>query len=145
MKTDSQDKRYLGAAAQSAGALERLDRRYEADRDQRRDLLQDIQLAIWRSIGTFDGRCSERTWVYRVAHNAAATYVGRQRRRNSRHLAGLEDLTNMIEASGPDDAKHIWRKQPSEDLVMMLANIHERAHTFQTQVKQRNVRDAIEL
>jgi RNA polymerase sigma-70 factor (ECF subfamily) len=103
MKTDMRDERYLSAAAEYGRALERLARGYEADRDQRQDLLQEIHLALWRSMSAFDGRCSERTWVYRVAHNAAATYIARQRRTNMRKLATLEDLTNSSGADSPED------------------------------------------
>jgi RNA polymerase sigma-70 factor (ECF subfamily) len=41
--------------------------------EDRRDLLQEIHLALWRSFATFDDRCSLRTWVYRVAHNVATS------------------------------------------------------------------------
>ena len=41
-----QDERYRGAAAEYGGALERLARAYEADPDWRRDLLQEIHLAL---------------------------------------------------------------------------------------------------
>ena len=51
---------------------------YEADPDLRRDLSQEIHLALWRSFGKFNGRCSLRTWVYRVAHNVATSHVIRQ-------------------------------------------------------------------
>jgi RNA polymerase sigma-70 factor, ECF subfamily len=90
----SQDDLYHDAARQYGGALERLTRAYEADADVRRDLLQDIHVALWRSMPGFDGRCSLRTWVYRVAHNVAATHVLRQRRR-SQALVGLEELENL--------------------------------------------------
>ncbi len=73
-------------------ALDRLVRAYELDADKRRDLWQEIHLALWRSFEKFEGRCSLRTWVYRVAHNTAASYVIRQRRANSRVLIALEDL-----------------------------------------------------
>jgi RNA polymerase sigma-70 factor (ECF subfamily) len=43
--------------------------------DKRRDLLQEIHIALWRSLARFDGRCSTRTWVYRVAHNVATSHV----------------------------------------------------------------------
>jgi RNA polymerase sigma-70 factor (ECF subfamily) len=103
MKTELQDKRYLSVAVEYSDALARLARGYEADRDQRQDLLQEIHLAVWRSMILFDGRCSERTWVYRVAHNAATTYVARQRRGNSRNLATLEDLTTSSDGNSPED------------------------------------------
>jgi len=61
---------------------------YEADPELRRDLLQEIHLALWRSFGKFNGRCSLRTWIYRVAHNVATSHVVRQTRgkRNSAFL-----------------------------------------------------------
>ena len=85
-------------------ALDRLVRAYELDADKRRDLFQEIHLALWRSFEQFEARCSVRTWMYRVAHNTAASYVMRQRRSNSR-LLSLEDLDTMPESvvpSGPD-------------------------------------------
>jgi DNA-directed RNA polymerase specialized sigma24 family protein len=41
-----QDERYLEAAAQYGAALHRLATAYEADPDKRRDLLQDVHLAL---------------------------------------------------------------------------------------------------
>jgi len=81
-------------------ALDRLVRAYELDADKRRDLLQEIHLALWRSFEQFAARCSVRTWMYRVAHNTAASYVMRQRRSNSR-LLSLEDLDTMPESAVP--------------------------------------------
>jgi RNA polymerase sigma-70 factor (ECF subfamily) len=52
----------------------------EANAERRLDLLQDMHVALWRSFGAYDERCSVRTWVYRVAHNVAATHVDRERR-----------------------------------------------------------------
>jgi DNA-directed RNA polymerase specialized sigma24 family protein len=41
---------YEEVAADYGAALDRLARAYEADPDKRRDLLQDIHLALWRSL-----------------------------------------------------------------------------------------------
>jgi RNA polymerase sigma-70 factor (ECF subfamily) len=49
-----------------------LARVYKAQAEARRDLVQDIHVALWRNLAVFDGRCSLRTRVYRVAHNTAA-------------------------------------------------------------------------
>lgn len=90
-----QDERYMRAAALYAPAIERLARGYEADADLRRDLVQEVHAALWRSFAGFDGRCSERTWIYRVAHNAAAEYVRGRHRLNSARLVGLEDAAEI--------------------------------------------------
>lgn len=91
----SPDERYKDAAAEFGPAILRLARGYENDAEKRRDLVQDIHLALWRSFTVYDGRCSLRTWVYRVAHAAAASYVLRQKRWNANMLVSLEDLETM--------------------------------------------------
>jgi RNA polymerase sigma-70 factor (ECF subfamily) len=91
----SQDALYNEAAGVFGAALERLAGSYEADRDKRLDLLQDIHLAIWRSFEGFAGHCSLRTWVYRVAHNVAASHVLRHRRASARPLVSLDDVDDL--------------------------------------------------
>jgi RNA polymerase sigma-70 factor (ECF subfamily) len=102
----TQDGLYQDAAATYGPALERLAHAYEADPDLRRDLLQDIHVALWRSFAGFDGRCSLRTWIYRVAHNIGASHVLRQRRTNSQALVGLEELENLPDAASGQPAAY---------------------------------------
>jgi RNA polymerase sigma-70 factor (ECF subfamily) len=73
---------YQKAAGEYGTALDRLAHACEADPDRSRDLLQEIHLALWRSFEKFEGRCSLRTWTYRVAHNVGTSHVIRQSRRN---------------------------------------------------------------
>jgi RNA polymerase sigma-70 factor, ECF subfamily len=87
----SQDDQYKDAADKYGSSLERLARAYEADSEKRRDLIQEIHFQLWRSFRRFDARCSLRTWVYRVAHNVAASHVLRERRIFST-LVSLEEL-----------------------------------------------------
>ena len=69
------DELYEEAAATCGTALDRVARAYEPDPDKRRDLLQEIHVALWRSLENFEGRCSLKTWVYRIAHNTATSVV----------------------------------------------------------------------
>lgn len=93
--TSKQDALYEEAASGFGAALGRLARAYEADPDKRRDLIQEIHLGLWRSFEKFDGRCSLRTWVYRVAHNAATSHILRQRRARMPAMASLEELEDV--------------------------------------------------
>lgn len=122
---EDQDRLYRETAAQFGPALERLVRAYEADPDQRRDLLQDIHLALWRSLPGFAGQCSLRTWVYRVAHNVG---ISQRLRRRKLKLVSLEELADMPAA--PSDAADtqalarlhalIRRLTPPDNQVMLL-------------------------
>jgi len=103
----TRDQLYEDAAETYGPALERLARAYEADPDLRRDLLQEIHVALWRSFEGFDHRCSLRTWIYRVAHNVGASHITRQRRLNSQTLVGLEELENLAGDTSTDaDRNH---------------------------------------
>lgn len=94
----SQDGLYAEAAAAFGAALERLAGAYEAEPERRRDLVQDIHLEVWKSFAGFDGRCSMRTWVYRVAHNVGASHVAKDRRQ-VKTWGTLDDL----DAADPDN------------------------------------------
>lgn len=60
-------------------ALRRLAAAWEPDAAAREDLLQEILLALWRALPRFRGDASERTFVFRVAHNRALTHRFRPR------------------------------------------------------------------
>jgi RNA polymerase sigma-70 factor, ECF subfamily len=56
--------------------------------DEAEDLTQETYLRAWRSYGTFEGRSSLRTWMYRIAANVCLNAIGD---RGHRPLpAGLE-------------------------------------------------------
>jgi RNA polymerase sigma factor (sigma-70 family) len=61
------------------GALARLATSYVNTTADRDDLLQEIVVAIWRALPRFRGECSERTFIFRIAHNRAIAYITRKR------------------------------------------------------------------
>ncbi|MGH8293995.1 MAG: RNA polymerase sigma factor [Steroidobacteraceae bacterium] len=103
MRSSEQDETYQEASAAYGAALSRLVRGYEAAPEKQGDLLQEIHIAIWKSLGRFNGSCSLRTWVFRVAHNVAASHVLRERRRSRVSMAGLDELDDV---SGAPDSVH---------------------------------------
>lgn len=123
--------RYAKVAAQFGPALERLARAYEPNPDKRRDLLQEIHIALWRSLARFDGRCSLRTWVYRVAHNAATSKAIRPRA-STPNIVGIDD--DLMSLADAGDQEHsldrrralervyelIQRLRPLDRQVMLL-------------------------
>ncbi len=114
-----QEEYWRQTASEYGAALERLAWAYEADPDRRRDLLQEIHLALWRSFEKFDARCSLRTWIYRVAHNAAISRVTRRRKLTEPVFLTLE----KIEAHpAPENVEAAAGRQ--EALDRLLALVH---------------------
>jgi len=98
-REQNQDNLYASAIAEFGPAIARLAAACERDRDLQQDLLQDIHVAVWRSFAAFRNQCSLRTWVYRVAHNAAASFARRHRKFRRAHLVSLEQLDERAEES----------------------------------------------
>ena len=95
---------YQQLAQDYGSTLACIARSHEADGDLRRDLLQDLHVALWRSLSSYDTRCSLRTWVYRVAHNAAVTYITRRRRSRQGVLCTLDELDKQDLMTDPDSS-----------------------------------------
>ena len=67
-----------------------------ADHD---DLMQDILVAIWQALPRFRGDSSERTFVFRIAHNRGCSFVTRRR-----HDEPLNDSTPIADPRpGPEE------------------------------------------
>jgi RNA polymerase sigma factor (sigma-70 family) len=79
-------------------AISRLASSYEAVVGVREELEQEIALAIWQGLAHFRGECSERTFVYRIAHNRALSHVWRRRPPN-------QQLEEIEEADQPIDPR----------------------------------------
>jgi RNA polymerase sigma-70 factor (ECF subfamily) len=114
----ARDDRFEQALDLFGSALERLARAWEADPDTRRDLLQEIHFALWRSLEAFDGRCSLRTWVYRVAHNTASSHVNRQMRLKKREFVGIEELAQVPDPAAGQTAQ-------SDQIALLYVMIHQ--------------------
>jgi RNA polymerase sigma-70 factor, ECF subfamily len=95
-----------------APALRRLCSAYRHNMTEQEDLLQEIALAIWTALPNFRGQASERTWVYRIAHNVAITFSASQKRRN-----GVEQPINPI---APDPATN-----DNSPRVVLIDAIHQ--------------------
>src|SRR4051794_31131213 len=102
-------------------ALDRLARSYEADPDKRRDLLQEIHFAVWKSLSVFAGECSLRTWVYRVAHNVAASHVLKHRRASARELVSIDEIEGL--PTVPNAESSIDRQQTLDRLFLLIQQL----------------------
>ena len=99
--------------AQFGAALERLACAYES----RRDLLQEVHTALWRSMGVFDERCSLRTWTFRVAHNTAASHIARSMRHSAHEWVTLETIEDV---AGDQNNEDLTNKRLVIDRVAAL-------------------------
>lgn len=120
MTEAEQDQLFTDAIARFGGAIARMARGYEADAELRRDLEQDIQVALWQSFARFDGRCSLSTWVWRVAHNRATSHIITRRRHSRQRWTHLEDIDL------PSDDPTPFERATSEQAMAQILSIIDR-------------------
>jgi len=118
-RTETQDELYQKATREYGTVLARMAYAYEADPDLRRDLSQEMHLALWRSLGKFNGRCSLRTWIYRVAHNVATSHVVRQAR-SKRTTPGFLTLEEAEPQAGHENVEISADRNQSLDYLFAL-------------------------
>jgi RNA polymerase sigma factor (sigma-70 family) len=82
---------------QHGAALSRVASGYEKVAGARDELVQEIALAIWRALPHFRGECSERTFIYRIAHNRGLTHACRRQPADQR----LDELPKPLEPIDP--------------------------------------------
>lgn len=73
-------------------ALRRLTNGYAARQEDRDDLFQEIAVGLWQAIPKFRGDSSERTWLYRIAHNIAISTSIRLRNRGRKEEEMLDGV-----------------------------------------------------
>jgi len=100
-------------------ALSRLASSYEAVASAREELVQDIALAIWQALAHFRGECSERTFIFRIAHNRGLSHAWKRR---PAHQA-LDDLE---ESEQPVDPRPLPEDKAAEkhERERLMSAIH---------------------
>jgi len=112
MGGESRDDRCVRLLQEHDRSLRRLAASYERDPARQEDLVQDIWFAVWRALPRFRDECSERTFVFRIAHNRAVSHVDHWQRR---HTDVLDDDA-VIEAPEPDPEHSLSQQQRHERL-----------------------------
>lgn len=95
-------------------ALRRLSKAYVERNADREDLFQEIAIALWQALPKFRGDSSERTWLYRIAHNVAITASTNVHRRSRREndLAAVPGI--------PSPAPHAEQQLLQEEKRQLL-------------------------
>jgi RNA polymerase sigma-70 factor (ECF subfamily) len=120
IEASEQQVRFLSIFEQYQPALWRLVNSYEATASGREDLFQEIALGLWQALPRFRGDSSERTWLYRIAHNIAISALDSRRRRESKELPMPDSIERASGLAHPDGALFL-----DDQRRLMLAAIQE--------------------
>lgn len=89
-------------------------RRMVVSHDDANDIMQNVFIKVWKSLGSFREEANLYTWLYRIATNESLTWMEQQKKRTSISLSDDEDesISNKLEAEKGFDANKLeWRLQ----------------------------------
>lgn len=121
MRTADRRAAYEGLLRRYLAPLRRLAGSYVQDPAGRDDLFQEIAMALWTALPRFRGDSSERTWVYRVAHNTAISFAASRRRRHHREQPGELEREPVAAAHQEIDAIETEQRERLWAAVQELA------------------------
>jgi len=108
---------FLKLVRKNKGQLRKICRVYADTEAAQKDLYQDILMALWRSLPSFEGKADPGTWLYRVALNTALSH---DRRQAVREEATLSDDNPLRAGSVPSPDATV----EEHDVELPYATVH---------------------
>lgn len=101
MTASAQQHRFLALLEGHKKILFKVSNSYCRNPDDRRDLIQEITIELWRSFDRFDDQWRFSTWMYRIAINVAISFY-RSESRRTRDAVPVDESTLEIMAAEPE-------------------------------------------
>ncbi|MCU0317455.1 MAG: sigma-70 family RNA polymerase sigma factor [Fimbriimonadaceae bacterium] len=104
-------------------------RRMVLNEDEALDVTQEVFIKAFRAVDRFDGRCSLRTWLFRIAHNLCidrARKVSRSAHVSQISLVVEEDEEREVADMRFDPASALLQRELSQVLEESLAAMSEK-------------------
>ncbi len=99
---------------QHAAGVYRVALRLVRNSAEAEDVMQETFLNAFKGIHRFDGRASLRTWLFRIAHNAALMRL----RRPAPEFVPVEDMNDISESGTPVPRELFdWRAVPEREFA----------------------------
>lgn len=72
---------FIRVIKENEGIIFKITKVYANDKEDQKDLYQEIVYQLWKSFDSFKGNSKISTWIYRVALNTTITHTKRQKRK----------------------------------------------------------------
>lgn len=114
---------FLNMLEKHIGIIIKISGAYTLVREERKDLMQDIILELWKSFKYFDGSCKISTWIYRVSLNIAMNY--KRKRNNASVLTSVGDFKEKEIAAWMTDPEDLSELEILYQSIEKLTEINK--------------------
>jgi len=134
MNTLKLDELFLSVIEQNKGIIYKIANSFKKDEDDKKDLIQEIILQLWRSFDSYDEKSKFSTWMYRVALNVAIASYRKEKKHNEIIAPMPESIIAIADENISTEQEHVLnllQKFISElkefDRALMLLYLEERS------------------
>lgn len=121
------DERYCRWVEEYQGVIFRVVHASASLPEDKNDLFQETLLQLWRSMPSFESRCKETTWMYRVGLNTARAWRRSEKRRRERQERIVSFAMIQEEGNEPnpllEQLYEVIRKIPEAEASLLLLHL----------------------
>jgi RNA polymerase sigma factor (sigma-70 family) len=126
---------FLSVIETNKGIIYKVANSYCKDTEDRKDLVQEIVLKLWKSFDNYDEHFKHSTWIYRIALNTAISFYRKEKTRKAITNPFSESLFNVadFEDNKQIEESTIFLNQFISELkeldkAVMLLYLEEKSH-----------------
>ena len=133
-KIDKSDE-FLSLVQSNKGIIYKVANSYCKSVEDRKDLVQEIIIQLWKSFDDYDNSFKHSTWMYRISLNVAISFYRKENSRKKISNPFTEGIINFTDNDSPEDkesALGILQQMILElkdlDKALMLLYLEEKSH-----------------
>ena len=95
---DQKEEKFRKIIAENDDRIKRICSYYNPNKEDQKDMYQEILVNIWKSLGNFRGDAAISTWIYRIAVNTSLSFTGKAFKEMKLMVNGTtENLSSIID------------------------------------------------
>ncbi|HJD75377.1 MAG TPA: sigma-70 family RNA polymerase sigma factor [Bacteroides reticulotermitis] len=114
---------FMDMLEQHIGIILKISGAYAYTQEDRKDLMQDIILELWKSLKRYNRSCKMSTWIYRISLNISMNYKRKQN--NTFVIASLSDFKEKEIASWVDKQNDLSELEILYSCINELSEINK--------------------
>ncbi len=135
MQNIDQSDRFVSIIEANKAIIYKVANSYCHNTEDRKDLVQEIIIQLWKSLATYDDQYKYSTWMYRIALNVAISFYRKEVSRKKISDPLTDSIIRFPDTDDTDNSlpelkllRHLISQLPDLDKALMLLYLEEKSH-----------------